>query len=189
MCLRFLLFSRVSPAKTSWRGGRIPLTMPVQENCIYFWVRLLHPTHVRFPPECLVTSFSQRTLCTCVLCHLYLSCGHSEIKIPEKKVCWGLVRKATDAECRPKYKSGGFSVRHRGFPYLDSLQQDLLSKLAASLNCGNSINSWLILNFHYGSTSCHIESFWFDVCLIFSPEDNCGKFPRIKSGSFVLFQK
>lgn len=52
----FLLLSRVRPVKII-SCGEPHSSDHVHTRCLYFWPRLLHPTHAWFPSECLVTSF------------------------------------------------------------------------------------------------------------------------------------
>lgn len=99
-----LPLSRVHPVKTNWRGGGAAFLQPSphKKSGSIFGHSSCVP-HMHIPLECLVTSFSQRSMYTCVLGHLYLSCRHSQIKcvVPRDKV-WlvevgNMVRKPTDA--------------------------------------------------------------------------------------------
>ena len=95
-----LPLSRVHPVKTSSGGGELHSFNHLRTRGLYLFLGTAPASHTcTIPPECLVTSFSQRAMYTCVLGHLYLSCRHSHINyvVPRDKDLGNMVRKPTEA--------------------------------------------------------------------------------------------
>lgn len=94
------------PVTIQWNqvdGGALHSSSQLQTRDLYLFLGTAPASHTcMIPLECLATSFSQRSMYTRVLGHLYLSCRRSQIKcaVPRDKVCpveeGKIVRKLTE---------------------------------------------------------------------------------------------